>query len=234
VKSGGFFSGITTTNTELEPFKPEELIAYEIGAKAELLDRTMLINASIFYYDYSDVQTFIRAPGAIPVQKLGNVDEATVKGLDLDVMWLPTPGLTLRAGLGLLDTELGAFTTTAGDVPKGNKLPNAPDVSFSGSAKYAWSIGGYDASIQAGGAYTDDVFKDANNDPVIAAQSHWLYDARATLAPADGPWEVAVWGENLSDERYVVQGLNVGSLGFGNRTYNAPRTYGVTLTWRWR
>ena len=213
---------------------PEEIIAWEVGAKAEVLDRSMLINASLFYYDYSDVQTFIRAPGAIPVQKLGNVDEATVQGLDLDLLWRPVQGLSLSAGVGLLETELGAFTTTAGDTPAGNKLPNAPELSFTGSARYEWSIGGFDASVQAGAAYTDDVFKDANNDPVVASEAHWLYDARATLGPADGPWEVAVWGENLSDEQYVVQGLNVASLGFGNRTFNAPRTYGVTLTWRWR
>jgi iron complex outermembrane receptor protein len=234
VKSGGFFSGITTNTAELLPFEPEEIIAYEVGAKAELFDRSMLISASAFYYDYSDVQTFIRAPGAIPVQKLGNVDEATVQGLDLDVLWRPVSGLTLNAGLGLLETELGAFTTTAGDIPAGNELPNAPELSFTGSAKYEWSIGGFDASAQAGAAYTDDVFKDANNDPIVASGAHWLYDARATLGPADGPWEVAVWGENLSDEQYVVQGLNVASLGFGNRIFNAPRTYGVTLTWRWR
>jgi hypothetical protein len=30
----------------------------------------------------------------------------------------------------------------------------------------------------------------------------------------------------------VVQGLNVGAFYFGNRNYNAPRTYGVEFSWR--
>jgi iron complex outermembrane recepter protein len=234
VKSGGFFSGITTDNAQLAPFAPEELIAYEVGAKAELFERRVLVTGSAFYYDYSDVQTFIIAQGIVPVQKLDNVDEATVKGLDLDVLWLPTRGLTVRAGLGLLDTELGAFSTLAGPIPAGNRLPNAPDVSFTGSVKYAWTVGTLEASVQAGAAFTDKVFKDASNDPVIAADSHWLYDARATLRPSEGPWELAVWGKNLSDEQYVVQGLNLSSLGMGNRGFNAPRTYGVSLTMKWR
>ena len=32
-KSGGFFSGISTTNLQLAPFEPEELTAYEVGFK---------------------------------------------------------------------------------------------------------------------------------------------------------------------------------------------------------
>ena len=136
----------------------------------------------------------------------------------------------------MIDGEsVGSATATADgwviDIQNGT---NGDEVSFTASAKYAWAMGGFDASIQAGAAFTDDVFKDANNDPVIAAESHWLYDARATLGPSDGPWELAVWGKNLSDEQYVVQGLNVGSLGFGNRTFNAPRTYGATLSMKWR
>ena len=234
VKSGGFFSGVATSTAELEPFKPEALIDYELGAKAELFDRSLLVNASLFHYDYTDVQTFIRAPGTIPVQKLGNVDKARVNGLDLDLTWLPVRGLTLTAGLGLLDSWLGAFNNTAGPIPAGNKLPNAPATSFTGQARYVWSLGqGLEASVQAGAAYESKTFKDALNDPIIHADPHWLYDARASVSSTDGRWEAAVWGKNLSDERYVVQGVNLISLGYGNRNYNSPRTYGVTISRKW-
>ena len=76
------------------------------------------------------------------------------------------------------------------------------------------------------------MFKDAVNDPLIRGDSYWLFDARVAIGAADERWEVAVWGRNLSDNRHVVQGLDVASLGFGNRNYNAPRTYGVTGTFR--
>ena len=45
--------------------------------------------------------------------------------------------------------------------------------------------------------------------------------------------ELAVWGKNLGDEQYLTQGINLAALGYGNRNYNAPRTYGVTLSKRW-
>lgn len=72
----------------------------------------------------------------------------------------------------------------------------------------------------------------ALNDPLIASDAHWIYNARVALTPSEGPWELALWGRNLSDELYVVQGLNVAQLGYGNRNYNAPRTYGVSLRYQ--
>jgi len=48
----------------------------------------------------------------------------------------------------------------------------------------------------------------------------------------DEDWELAVWGKNVANEQYVVQGIDFLNLGFGERTYNAPRTYGITLSRR--
>ena len=233
-KSGGFFSGITVDNRALIPYRPETLTAFEVGARAQLADRRLLVNGSLFYYDYDDVQTFVRDDGgAIPVQRLGNVDHARVMGADLDVSWRPVRGLDLFAGIGVLDTRLGAFATATGPVAAGNELPNAPDFTFTGRARYAFPVGrGLEASLLGSVHYSDSVFKDAVNDPLIRGDSYWTVDARIAIGAEDESWEVALWGRNLTDDQHVVQGLDVASLGFGNRTYNAPRTYGVTGTVR--
>lgn len=233
VKSGGFFSGITTFNFQLDPYRPETLIAYELGLKKQY--RSLQFTGSLFYYDYSDVQTFIREDILIPVQRLGNVEEATIYGADLDLTWKPQEieGLTLDARLGLLNTELGAFSTAGGPVPAGNELPNAPDVTFSGRVKYDMPVGeGLFLGLQAGAHYSGGVFKDAINDPLVSADSYWTFDAAASLFSTGDDWEARVWGKNLGDEEHVVQGLNVLALGYGNRTYSAPRTYGFTLSKR--
>jgi iron complex outermembrane receptor protein len=233
-KSGGFFSGITTDNRALIPYRPETLTAYEIGARAELAGRAVLISGALFHYDYDDVQTFVRDDGgAIPVQRLGNIDHARVNGADFDIAWRPTRGLDLFAGIGLLDTKLSAFATAAGPVAAGNELPNAPSFTFNARARYEFPIAsGLKAVILGTARYSDGTFKDAVNDPLISSGSYWLFDARLAVGADDDKWEVAVWGRNLSDDRHVVQGLDVASLGFGNRNYNAPRTYGVTGTVR--
>jgi iron complex outermembrane receptor protein len=139
VKSGGFFSGVATTSAQLQPYRPETLVDYEVGIKQRIPEAGLSWSGSAFYYDYKDVQTFIRdESGGLPIQRLGNVRKAEIYGADLDVSFSPRAleGLDLTAGLGLLHTELGAFTSSAGLIPKGNRLPDAPKVSFNVAAAY--------------------------------------------------------------------------------------------------
>lgn len=232
-KSGGFFNGFTTNNAALAPYDPESLTDYEIGIKSQLFDGSLFVDASVFHYDYSDLQTqTFTTVGAIALIKLSNVDEATVTGLDLSVTWAPVQGLTLRGNLGLLDTELGSFQTVIGvpvTIPAGNRLPNAAETTFSGSARYEWRVAeGVEASIQGGAHYSGDVYKEALNSPYLSADAYWLFDARAALS-TDSGWEISVWGRNLGDERYAAQVTDL-AIGTGNRIFNAPRTFGVTLT----
>lgn len=139
-KSGGFFTGITLANAQLAPYSPEELTAYEVGLKWH--GDSLRAELSAFYYDYSDLQTFIRVDlGPISVQALGNVPEAEISGLEGTLVWQPIDGLSLQGGFGLLETELGAFATTAGPIPAGNELPNAPGLSLNARAIYEWNVG---------------------------------------------------------------------------------------------
>lgn len=230
-KSGGFFSGVTTTNSQLVPYLPETLTAYEVGAKRQ--QGALLFTGSVFYYDYEDVQTLMR-DGVAPVQRIGNVSEAELYGADLDVSISPAEGLTLQAGVGLLETELGSFIGPSGlPIPKGNEMANSPSLTFNALARYEASVGdGLVLALQADLHYSDETFKEATNDPLIAADAYTVVNARVSLFQEAGEWEVALWGKNLGDEQYVVQGLDVGAFGFGNRNYNAPRTYGIELTHR--
>ncbi len=233
-KSGGFFNGITTNSLALAPYRPEELTDYEAGLKTRLFDRRLQLEASAFWYDYNDLQTqTFTNVGAVSLIKLGNVGKATVKGLDAQAIWLPFTGLTLTSSLGLLDTELGSFSTSGPTgiivVPKGNKLPNAPDTTFNGQARYEWPVtGDWTGAVQAVAHYSSKVFKEALNTPYLSAGSYWLIDARASIASSGG-WEVALWGKNLGDEHYVTQATDDG-LGMGYRVFNAPRTFGLSIT----
>jgi iron complex outermembrane receptor protein len=235
-KSGGFFSGFTNNDSQLLPYRPETITAYEIGVKSEF-GRAVTLNASGFYYDYKDPQTFVRfidPVTGLSVQKVGNVDSARVFGADIDLILRPAAGLTLSGGLGLLDTHLSAFATAAGTAPAGNRLPNAPATSFSGKARYEFGMTSrLRGAIQGDARYASSVFKEASNDPLIASDAYWLFNARVSLADEKSGWEIALWGRNLTKERYVVQGVNLATLGIVNRIYNAPRTYGVEVSFHY-
>jgi iron complex outermembrane receptor protein len=232
-KSGGFFAGVATTSAQLEPYRPEKIVAYEAGIKGRAKSAGLRYSVSAFYYDYSDVQTFIREDiGGIPIQRLGNVEHAEIYGLDADISWQPAavPGFNLNVGIGLLKTELGAFLVDAGPVPKGNELPDAPSFSFSAGTSYEFSLGGeLDARLALDARNQSSAFKDALNDPIIAADGYWTLDARASVF-SEGNWDVSAWGKNITDERYATSGTNQTPFGLGFRVFGAPRTYGLTLT----
>jgi iron complex outermembrane receptor protein len=233
VKSGGFFSGVATNSGQLQPYAPESLIAWEVGVKQRLPGTGLSWSGSAFYYDYSDVQTFIRdTSGGLPIQRLGNVDTATIQGLDLDARWSPPalPGLDLTAGLGLLKTKLGAFASSGGPVPSGNEMPDAPTASFNLTAAYTVPVSdSLDVRMQVDGHYAGEMFKDALNDPLIATDAYWTWNGRASLL-SGRVWDISVWGKNLTDERYVTQGVNNLALGVGFRVYGAPRTFGISFS----
>ena len=231
-KSGGFFSGISTTNLQLAPFEPEELTAYEVGFKRG--SGNAYLNAAVFYYDYSDIQTFIAVDiGPFIIQKLGNVDAATVYGVDLEGTWAPTSHLTLQASVGWLDAGARRIPHAHGRYSQGQEVAEraGPDARRARSLRsgFLCDAGRLD---QVDGSYSDSVFKDAINDPIDRCGQLRARECARRDVQCGALWEVALWGKNLSDEQYVAQGLNTG-LGAGNRNYNTPRTYGASFTYRW-
>jgi iron complex outermembrane receptor protein len=231
-KSGGFFAGVATSTAQLVPYEKESLISYEAGIKGIRPSAGLSYEASVFYYDYNDVQTFIRdIVGSLPVQRLGNVDEAEVYGADINVSYQPEAlnGLALNAGAGLLSTELGSFDATAGTVPAGNELPDAPELSLNLGATYTKDINErLSLRFAVDSRYQSETFRDALNDPLLSTDSYWVTNARVSLFE-EGNWDLSIWGKNLGEEEYVTQGINQLVFGAGFRIYGAPRTFGVSL-----
>ena len=232
-KSGGFFTGVATTPVQLQPYDKEQLVAYEIGVKGKVDEAGLRYEMSVFYYDYEDVQSYIRDnSGDLPTQRLGNIGGADIYGVDLLLTWQPrgVPGLGFTLGGGYLDTEVGSFESSDGVVPSGNELPDAPEFSALLDVRYGFDLSGEtSAEIAVGAQYQDSVFRDVVNDPLLKSDSYWLINARASIYLGQN-WEFALWGRNLDDEEYTTQGLSQLSLGNGYRVYGAPRTYGFSAT----
>jgi iron complex outermembrane receptor protein len=227
-KSGGWITGIVFEQFELEPFEPEELLAYEFGFKGGV-GRNLLLNGAVFYYDYQNIQTFIQSSIGF---RLGNIDGAKSVGCEIELISQPTHNLGLRAGVGLLDTEMSAFMGADGLVPEGNQLPNAPEFDFNGLLRYEIPVSSrIGLALQTDFKYRSEMFRDADNDPLTATDEHLLVNGRIALTSGKGNWEVALWGKNLGDEDYVVSGFNVPILGLVTHVYNPPRTCGLSFGW---
>jgi len=104
-KSGGLNSppspGIGVVPTS-QTFKPELIDSYEIGMKNTLLDGTMQLNLTGFYYDYKAYQISRIINRA---STNDNID-AEVMGAEFESIWQPVEGLRLNAAIGYLDTKI--------------------------------------------------------------------------------------------------------------------------------
>jgi iron complex outermembrane recepter protein len=148
--SHGYKAGGNDLNAELpehnRPFAPEKIWNYEVGYKSEFWDRRALLDASVFYLKWNDLQTevnYLVTPGDISsaVQVTENASTATSKGIDLQFRVRPINPLTLGLGLGYLDAKFGSFpNAVVYGVPvnlSGLNLPQSPH--FTGSATAEWS-----------------------------------------------------------------------------------------------
>ncbi len=98
-----FFHG-PHTGFPIQDQDVETLDAFEIGFKSDLLDGSMQLNASMFYYLWNDQQLFIVDPLRGPT--FTNIKESELLGAELEIKWAPADGWLVQAGLGWLDTEI--------------------------------------------------------------------------------------------------------------------------------
>ena len=233
VKSGGY--NLNTPNSP--PFQPEVLDAYEVGVKSELLDRRLRVNAAAFLYKYKNIQVQVVAPtGGTSTSQ--NAAAATIKGFEADVEALPFDDLTLNANFTVLDGKYdsypGAPLFTASPL-----TPHAPfqDASgndtvatspFSGSVGFEYripsAIGKF--SLTSSLYYNDGFY--FGPDKNFPQKSYYLLSAAVNWASEDGKLGLRLWGANLTNDFYFIQGT---PSGFGNLALRGdPRTYGITGT----
>ena len=109
VTTGYRAGGFNLANLSNRPvYDQEEITAYEIGWKDQLFDRSLQVNASVYYYDYEDVHQsfsgFSNNLGAT-VNNVEAVPSAEIFGFEADVFWLATDRLTLGGNFSFTDSE---------------------------------------------------------------------------------------------------------------------------------
>ena len=242
-KSGGF-PAAPTTIVDTEPLAQEEALNYEIGLKSDLLNNLRL-NTAFFYTEYEDlqIQSFgprlgcIEDPATPQIECFGvfqtfNASDAEVKGVELELTWVPVENLTLSGFYSYLDSEF-TDTNVPGSVfegQTGNDLIRAPRNKYSANAEYVLPLNGKgELAASISYRYTDD--QRGELEPYAIQPSFDLFDARLAWNSPDDTLEIAVWGKNLLDEEYVTHLYTIG--GEVISVFGDPQMYGVSLTYRY-
>lgn len=225
-KSGGFQDTPESGADALDDFDPEYATQFEIGSKARLLNGAMVWNNTLYYTDYSDLQTR-RTVGLSAITD--NAGAATIKGYETYLDWSATDAFNLMVAYAWTDATFDDFEVEPGVSWDGNRISRTPEHKVVVSPSYDLPLAGSVLTLAADYRYESKIFDDNSNEgPEVREPTHFV-DARAVWTAPSGDWTVSVWGKNLTDEvtrthQTVFLGANFGS-------YNPPRTFGVTLDW---
>lgn len=239
-KSGGWSPRPTSGNEGRNPFDPEFMWSYELGAKTGWLDNRLTLNVAGFYNDYSDIQVTTIASRADPVTgaptlvlNVENVGDAEVYGFELEAFALPTERLQLQLGVGYMHNEYTSINTGV-TIPKDSKLVETPPWTLNLGVQYTFPLGSLGQLILRGdGAYRDKTYKDPYNLPELTQGDYWLLNARATWISPDEHWQLAVFGRNITDEEYLTNGLHEDIVGALEGYFGRPAEWGMTLSYRY-
>lgn len=113
----------------------------------------------------------------------------------------------------------------------GNLLPRAPRYKLSIGASYTVPVAEGDLTLRADYAWQDDVFFTVYNNSSAAQDAYGVTRARVTYRPQRGDWSASIFGENLTDEKALTNGILTGQVYGGIVIGNMipPRTVGVDL-----
>lgn len=100
----------------MPPFKPESIDAYEVGVKADLLDRRLRLNVAGFYYDYTNIQVQKLVQASLYVI---NGASARIYGVDADFTAIVSDNFTLTGGVNWISPKFESFPDCPVGAPGG-------------------------------------------------------------------------------------------------------------------
>lgn len=241
-------------------YDPEELLAYELGYKTQLLNDTFQLNGSFYYYDYETIHTVVSevTPPLVTGSAPGTTNSvlpapgAEIWGIEAEALWLATDNWTLGGNFSYTPSEYNedfiVGDLAGADTPpslfpdvislvqniKGNQLVQVPELKYTGWATYRWPLSG-GSNVEFFGVYSwiDEVYYSPFESESEKAESYDRVDLRATWTSASGSWVVSGYVNNVFDDIGVLQILRESEAEFFRVTagVTAPRMYGIEVSY---
>ncbi|MFA7602720.1 MAG: TonB-dependent receptor [Novosphingobium sp.] len=215
--------------------KPEKIDAYEVGFKHD--DRRFGVELSAFYYDYKNLQVSLFLAGQANIL---NAAESKIYGLDGSIRYELFEGFQLTAGAswiharykdfdlapiylrdpatGLLDVALTALDDVT--------MQRTPEFTGNIGARYRTDLGGGQLQLSGNLYYTSEFFFGPSG-VQFPQKAYEVLSARAQWTDPSETYTVAVWGDNLTNNRYLTA-VQYNTVGMG-ANWSAPTTYGIEL-----
>jgi len=252
--NSGFKSGVIQDGGTAAD--PEEVVNYEIGLKATMLDGTMALNTVGFYSNYSDILRTRVEWDSTGVHQLvtRNATRARIYGLESELLWKPASRDVLQGVLTYLSAEYLDYPTVDSQyyvvadplTPvvnlSGNSLPFAPEFTAALVYEHAFPFsdgGRLVPRLQV--KYQSEMFlTDFNR--LSDMQPAYTRTDFSLRYESSQPWMVEAFVQNIEDEavknnvdlRGNLPGAGgvAGFPGVARAFFDPPRTYGVRASYR--
>ncbi|WP_372784632.1 TonB-dependent receptor [Phenylobacterium sp.] len=257
-KPGGFNLG---SIVPVPTVQSEQLIDYEGGIK-KTWGSTFLLDAAIYYYDYTDLQIpltvgvpFVNPVTGVPGVRyqgtLTNAQKAHSFGVELESIWSPLEDLHFTFVYSYLDSKFDDFSTRSpgglihdpADATdhvnlNGNTLPQSPKNKFAVIPQYVAHLPSGKLSLSATYSWVDGQYTSIFNTARYLAPSHSNLDLRAVYQPENSHWTALAYARNVTDSNQYIYygpgGITAGNAPLPQSFYRLaePRTFGAELQYR--
>lgn len=237
--------GTLNLNGLKDSFDKEISKAFELGFKSRLLDNALAINGAVYVTDTEDMQDFSFFAGPFgSLRVVTNIDEAEIRGAEIDFKWRASEELTIYGGYGITDTEITAYSTRPYTV--GNNLPYIPEetgnlgVQYINQVSAEWELTSRLDVMYAGETWFSPVqdetlpnfftafgygngeFSRQKRDPYAIANINFVM--------SNGVWTLNLWGKNVTNEEYLEEIIPAPEFGGSFIHDSYGRAYGLNVS----
>lgn len=234
-RAGGFHADPGFTGGSLA-YGPETAWTYEAGARLSLFNHRLRFNPTVYFTDWSNIQfTYIALrPG--PIASTQNAGDAKQNGVELETQFSATKHFDLTGSFSYLNayyTRLAA--PTPGSIPivlsLSDELPRSPAFKFAIGGRYRIDLqNGGRVLVSADYAWTQHQRSQTDRGQAVTMPTYGLLSARVQYTPAGDRFTFALYGSNLTDKFYLIDGVNfAGNSGTKPLTPGRPREFGGSV-----
>ncbi len=212
-------------------YEPEILTSYEGGFKSTFMEGRARLNASVFYYDYSDYQAFV-------FQGLTSVvrnHDATISGAELEFYISPSEGWDISLGVSALDASVKDVEVSPGNFQDQDMI-TAPDLTANWLVRKSWALNSAEVALQLDGQRVGEQQYNTTNSALTQGDAYTLWNAKATYLAEHGgnQWELSLFAKNFGDEEYKTYAFDLGAFfGYTLEVYGPPRWIGAQVHYTW-
>lgn len=223
--------GINREGTDIIPqiYEPDFLENFELGWKSMLADGRVRFNGAAYMMNWDKLQmTRFDIDFNSFLGLTANTNGAKIKGIEAQIQWLITDdwNLTFAASYNKAELDGDFFVgTTDPDpaAPDGTDLPFTPNLKYTVSTRYNFSMGDRDSYWRAAWNWTDKSWNGLFVDDRVSQASYGILNAGIGTALGGGNLEL--FADNLTDENAELTRYN--RAGDNRVTANRPLTIGL-------